>query len=226
MEYKQSLSRRIVFAFVLMTAAVGGLFSVGIVGVVHIVEERLISRDLGGELDRIINEDLGNGQAPKLDPGMRFFISDGQGSYAMPPALDQLDVGFHEVFEGDLSFHALVRDIDGRRFVLLQDQSDFEAREQVLYASVLTGYVLSIALAGLLGWMLARKVMEPVVRLARQVRHSESCSVWRRRWRRTTPTTRSASWPLPSTRPLAACATRSSASNCSPATSVMSCVRR
>ncbi|WP_134571144.1 sensor histidine kinase, partial [Pseudomonas aeruginosa] len=35
------------------------------------------------------------------------------------------------------------------------------------------GYVLSIALAGLLGWMLARKVMEPVVRLARQVRHRE-----------------------------------------------------
>ena len=134
----------------LMTVAVGGLFSAGIVGVVHIIEERLISRDLGGELERILRDDLAQGRNPVLDPGMRFFISDGQGSYAMPPALDQLDVGFHEVFEGDLSFHALVRDIDGRRFVLLQDQSDFEAREQVLYASVLTGYVLSIALAGLL----------------------------------------------------------------------------
>ncbi len=164
MEYKQSLARRIVIAFMLMTVAVGGLFSAGIVGVVHIIEERLISRDLGGELERILRDDLAQGRNPVLDPGMRFFISDGQGSYAMPPALDQLDVGFHEVFEGDLSFHALVRDIDGRRFVLLQDQSDFEAREQVLYASVLTGYVLSIALAGLLGWMLARKVMEPVVR--------------------------------------------------------------
>lgn len=163
MEYKQSLARRIVIAFMLMTVAVGGLFSAGIVGVVHIIEERLISRDLGGELERILRDDLAQGRNPVLDPGMRFFISDGQGSYAMPPALDQLDVGFHEVFEGDLSFHALVRDIDGRRFVLLQDQSDFEAREQVLYASVLTGYVLSIALAGLLGWMLARKVMEPVV---------------------------------------------------------------
>ncbi len=173
MEYKQSLARRIVIAFMLMTVAVGGLFSAGIVGVVHIIEERLISRDLGGELERILRDDLAQGRNPVLDPGMRFFISDGQGSYAMPPALDQLDVGFHEVFEGDLSFHALVHDIDGRRFVLLQDQSDFEAREQVLYASVLTGYVLSIALAGLLGWMLARKVMEPVVRLARQVRHRE-----------------------------------------------------
>ena len=35
------------------------------------------------------------------------------------------------------------------------------------------GYVLSLALAGLLGWLLSRKVMEPVVRLARQVRHRD-----------------------------------------------------
>lgn len=173
MEYKQSLSRRIVFAFVFMTALVGGLFSVSIVGVVHVVEERLISRDLGGELDRIINEDLRNGQGPRLDPGMRFFISDGVGVYAMPPALQNLDDGFHEVFDGELSFHALVHDSDGRRYVLLQDQSDFEAREQVLYAAVVTGYVLSLALAGLLGWLLSRKVMEPVARLARQVRHRD-----------------------------------------------------
>ncbi len=100
MEYKQSLARRIVIAFMLMTVAVGGLFSAGIVGVVHIIEERLISRDLGGELERILRDDLAQGRNPVLDPGMRFFISDGQGSYAMPPALDQLDVGFHEVFEG------------------------------------------------------------------------------------------------------------------------------
>ena len=55
MEYKQSLARRIVIAFMLMTVAVGGLFSAGIVGVVHIIEERLISRDLGGELSRVLS---------------------------------------------------------------------------------------------------------------------------------------------------------------------------
>ncbi|MNZ33118.1 Sensor kinase CusS [compost metagenome] len=173
MEYKQSLSRRIVFAFILMTAAVGGLFSVGIVGVVHVVEERLISRDLGGELERIINDDLRNRRRPRLDPGMRFYVSDGPGIYAMPPAFNRLDEGFHEVFDGKLSFHALVRDRNGRRFVLLQDQSDFEAREQVLYAAVVSCYVLSLILAGVLGWMLSRKVMEPVARLARQVRHRD-----------------------------------------------------
>jgi len=57
--------------------------------------------------------------------------------------------------------------------VLLQDQSDFEERERVLFAVVLVGFVLSLALAVFLGWVLARKVMAPVVRLARQVRHRD-----------------------------------------------------
>jgi signal transduction histidine kinase len=57
--------------------------------------------------------------------------------------------------------------------VLLQDQSDFEERERVLFAVVLVGFVLSLALAVFLGWVLARRVMAPVVRLARQVRHRD-----------------------------------------------------
>ncbi len=67
----------------------------------------------------------------------------------------------------------MVEVVDGRRYVLLQDQSDFEERERVLFAVVLVGFVLSLALAVFLGWVLARKVMAPVVRLARQVRHRD-----------------------------------------------------
>ena len=81
--------------------------------------------------------------------------------------------GFHEVFREQLSYHAMVEVVDGRRYVLLQDQSDFEERERVLFAVVLVGFVLSLALAVFLGWILARKVMAPVVRLARQVRHRD-----------------------------------------------------
>lgn len=77
------------------------------------------------------------------------------------------------MFRGELSYHAMVREVDGRRYVLLQDQSDFEAREWLLFAVVLVGFVLSIVLAVVLGWLLARKVIEPVVRLARQVRHRD-----------------------------------------------------
>jgi len=67
----------------------------------------------------------------------------------------------------------MVEVVDGRRYVLLQDQSDFEERERVLFAVVAVGFVLALALAVFLGWTLARRVMAPVIRLARQVRHRD-----------------------------------------------------
>ena len=39
---KQPLRRRIVIAFTLMTLAVSGVFSLGIVAIVHFVEEHLV----------------------------------------------------------------------------------------------------------------------------------------------------------------------------------------
>ncbi|MBD2838018.1 HAMP domain-containing histidine kinase [Pseudomonas sp. JM0905a] len=173
MEFKQSLARRILIAFVLMTALVGGTFAVGIIEVVHVIEEQLISRDLNNELTRVLTQNIAQGRTPSLDSDTRFYSSDGHGPYALPEDLAGLKLGFHEVFEGENSYHALVREIDGRRYVMLQDQSDFEAREQVLYRVVMVGFGISVVLALLLGWLLARKVIEPVVRLAGQVRHRD-----------------------------------------------------
>lgn len=173
MEFKQSLARRILIAFVLMTALVGGTFSMGIIEVVHVIEEQLISRDLNNELNRVLTQNIYQGKVPALDSDTRFYSSDSSTPYAIPESLANLQLGFHEVFEGDNSYHALVRETDGHRYVMLQDQSDFEAREQVLYRVVMVGFVLSVLLALLLGWVLARKVIEPVVRLAGQVRHRD-----------------------------------------------------
>ncbi|MCY1265157.1 Sensor protein QseC [compost metagenome] len=173
MEFRQSLARRILIAFVLMTALVGGTFAVGIIEVVHLIEEQLISRDLDNELTRVLTQNIAQGRTPSLDSDTRFYSSDGRGPYALPEELAALQLGFHEVFEGEHSYHALVREIDGRRYVMLQDQSDFEAREQVLYRVVMVGFGISVVLALLLGWLLARKVIEPVVRLAGQVRHRD-----------------------------------------------------
>src|SRR5690606_36202446 len=93
--------------------------------------------------------------------------------FALPDDLLRLGPGFHEVFRGDRAYHGFVQQVDGRKYVLLQDQSGFEDREQLLFAVVLVGFVLSLALSGLLGWLLARKVIEPVGRLSRQVRQPD-----------------------------------------------------
>ncbi len=124
-------------------------------------------------MQRLLLMDSVEDWSHRPEPDQLFYYSNGRGDYALPKDLRHLDPGFHEVFRGDLSYHAMVEIVDGRRYVLLQDQSDFEERERVLFAVVLVGFVLSLALAVFLGWVLARRVMAPVVRLARQVRHRD-----------------------------------------------------
>lgn len=173
MEFKQSLAQRIIIAFALMSALVAGSFAMGIVATVHLVEEKLISAGLGGDLNRLLLMDSVSDWNHRPEPDQLFYFSGGPGDFELPKDLRHLEPGFHEVFRGPLSYHAMVEVVDGRRYVLLQDQSDFEEREQVLFAVVLVGFVLALALAVFLGWVLARRVMAPVVRLARQVRHRD-----------------------------------------------------
>jgi signal transduction histidine kinase len=173
MEFKQSLAQRIIIAFALMSALVAGSFAMGIVATVHLVEEKLISSGLGGDLNRLLLMDSVGDWSHRPEPDQLFYFSGGPGDFDLPKDLRHLEPGFHEVFRGPLSYHAMVEVIDGRHYVLLQDQSDFEERERVLFAVVLVGFVLALALAVFLGWVLARRVMAPVVRLARQVRHRD-----------------------------------------------------
>lgn len=173
MEFKQSLAQRIIIAFALMSALVAGAFAMGIVATVHLVEEKLISAGLGGDLQRLLLMDSVEEWNHRPEPDQLFYFSGGPGDFELPKDLRHLDSGFHEVFRDQLSYHAMVEIVDGRRYVLLQDQSDFEERERILFAVVLVGFVLSLALAVFLGWILARRVMAPVVRLARQVRHRD-----------------------------------------------------
>jgi signal transduction histidine kinase len=173
MEFKQGLSQRIVIAFVLMTLLVGGAFSWGIMQAVHVMEERLLSGVLRGDLDRMLLMSNIEDWRHKPEPDQLFYFSGGPGKFALPSYLQDLPLGFQEAFHGKFSYHAFVRQVAGRQYVLLQDQSSFEDREQALYSVVLVGFIVSIGLAMLLGWLLSRKVIEPVVRLAQQVRERD-----------------------------------------------------
>ena len=78
---KLPLARRIVLAFVLMTALVSGAFSWGIYATVLFVEEHLVSKELEEELSSAL-EDMAAGRSPRLDARTRFLISTGDATAA------------------------------------------------------------------------------------------------------------------------------------------------
>ncbi|MFZ6044878.1 sensor histidine kinase [Pseudomonas sp. CR3202] len=172
MPNKQPLERRIIFAFVLMTLIVSGTFSLGIVAIVHFIEEHLVSEELGRELDFAINEELKLEQATQIDANTRFFSSH-TGQMAVPPRFSGLPEGFSEVLDGDEAYYVFKRSHDGHEDVLVEEQHEFEARERALFDVVLAGFLLSVFGAWGLGRLLARRVMAPVRRLAQQVRHRD-----------------------------------------------------
>jgi len=169
---KQPFARRIVIAFTLMTFVVSGVFSLGIVAVVHFIEEHLVTQELGGELDGVLNDVLVLKTAPRLDAATRFFASDVPG-YEIPEAFRDEAPGFTEVISHDDAYYVYLREIDGERYMLVEEQQEFEARETALFGVVLAGFLLSIVGAWGLGRLMADKVMAPVSRLAQQVRHRD-----------------------------------------------------
>jgi len=169
---KQPFARRIVIAFTLMTLVVSGVFSLSIVAVVHFIEEHLVTQQLGRELDAVLDDVLVLGTAPRLDAATRFFAS-GLPGYAIPEAFRDVEEGFTEVLSNDDAYYVYRRQIDGEQYLLVEEQQEFEERENALFAVVLAGFVLSILGAWGLGRLMAAKVMAPVSRLAQQVRHRD-----------------------------------------------------
>ncbi|MCU1717110.1 sensor histidine kinase [Pseudomonas sp. 5P_3.1_Bac2] len=172
MNTKQPFAQRILVAFVLMTAIVSGLFSLGIVAVVHFIEGHLVSQELGRELSQILHEDLKHGRAPRLDASTRFFASDSD-QYPIPPQYGKVKEGFNEMVEGDQAYYLYGQEINGRTYLLVQEQHEFESREQALFNVVLAGFLFAVLASWGLGVIMARKVMAPISRLAGQVRHRD-----------------------------------------------------
>jgi len=173
MDRKHSLTKRIVIVFALMSAVVAGVFAIGIVATVHVVERKLTSTTLSGGLRRLLAMDDVSQWSHKPEKGELFFFEGGEGNMALTAQLAALPLGFQEIrFDGD-GFYAMVQAVGGRKYVLLRDQESLEQRERLLFIVVIVGFLLAILLAIALGRLLARQVMAPVIRLAQQVRHRD-----------------------------------------------------
>lgn len=156
--------------FALMSVLVAGVFAVGIIATVHVVEKRLTTASLGRDLHRLMVMDYVENWSHKPEKEELFYVEGGAGDLALVDDVKDLPPGFHEIYRGEEAYYAMTESVSGRKYVLLRDQRNFEKRERILFGIVFVGFILSILLAILLGRLLARRVMAPVVNLSRQVR--------------------------------------------------------
>ncbi|GHT96464.1 two-component sensor histidine kinase [Betaproteobacteria bacterium] len=168
----QPFARRIVLAFTLMTFVVSGVLSLCLVYVIHYIEQEILQRSMDNTLNRVLSQDFWQGQAPQLDIDTRFFAA-GDAQYAIPPSLARAEEGFSEALGGDTSYWVYARTIGGRRYILVRDQREFETHEQTLVYLLFAGFLLTVAGAYAVGRVSAQKVMEPISRLAEQVRQHD-----------------------------------------------------
>ncbi len=172
MTARQSLARRIVTAFALMTLVVAGVFSLSVVMAMSYVEENYATYSMNKQLDDILNA-LDRGLPFHLDQDMALYVVGADGQPPLPAWLGPLKPGFQEAYRDDKEFHVMVREAEGKRYVLLLDQEELDRREDMLRFIVAAAFLLSVFAAWGLGLLMARRVIAPVVRLAGQVQHRE-----------------------------------------------------
>ncbi|NML42945.1 HAMP domain-containing histidine kinase [Ramlibacter sp. G-1-2-2] len=158
------LRRRIVRACLVLAAVLCAVYAAVIVTSMMVIEDRLLNDRLDEAADQLITNHLQGfrGEVPG-DPRVY------EGA-AIPPQWRDLPVGMHEVDEGKRVLHVLVRERAGRRFAVVDDESDFEELEALVWSAVAAAFVLCMGLAVVLGRMTATRVIQPVVALADAVR--------------------------------------------------------
>lgn len=163
MKHKLSLRNRIALSFVLLALVLGTFFSGVAFVAVEISEEYLIDKRLESLSVQLIDRHK-RSQPVDEPPGISFFAGDD-----IPVHMRSLPPGFHDVFSGADELHALVVNDGAQRYVVVDDQSAFENVEVTIFIALAAGFVGSLALAVLLGFTTAKRVIAPVTALAEAV---------------------------------------------------------
>lgn len=169
MPYKSPLSRRIIIAFVMLTALVSGLFAYGVYYAVESVEKNLTSIELQREFF-VVLDDYHHNRTHSLDSGSLFYV----GEKDLPPVFRNLDDGWNEVKGGGEMFGAFKYREAGTAFYLIKKQTKLVQHERLIQRIIGTGFLASILAALLLGVITVKNIIAPVRRLTLQVSDLET----------------------------------------------------
>ena len=160
---KRSIQTRISASFLLLALIISTFFSIVTYTAVEVAEDQLAG-DRMEALSAWLVQRRANGESIDLRPGMSFYVNE-----AIPEELAGVSDGLHDMDRGDLELNAYVQTVGPDRFALVDESAAFEHTEAVVFNVLIGGLAGSVLLAVMLGLAAARRVVAPVVALARAV---------------------------------------------------------
>lgn len=160
MNMNNSLKQRIAYGFVLLAIILSGFFCLVSYIAVEVIESQVINERLDKVADTLIAHHLRH-EAFDAPPEVTFFANN-----AVPRELHGVEPGFHELLLGQREVQALLRIENGNRYAIVQDMTEFENTEFIIFSSLGAGFVSSLMLAVVLGLATARRIVAPVTALA------------------------------------------------------------
>jgi len=163
---KVSIRWRIVIAFTLITLFVAGAFTLGIYTIVHAMEDELLSQEMHEKLELIVASPV-RPSATLKHLGLHLFTSTTPADPKISQYLVNLKPGFTEVEASPSSYYIYRQTIRGQDYILVQDQSMYEdGFERNLFIALKSGFLLTILVGVLVGWLLARQIISPIIKLS------------------------------------------------------------
>lgn len=155
-----SLKRRIARAFVLLAVILSGFFCLVSYTAVEVIESQVMDDRLEKISDVLIAHHARH-EPYEPPPGVDVYV-DGD----LPPELRGKPPGIHLLLVEQRESQALVRGENGSRYAVVQDMTQFEHLELIIFSSLGAGFVSSLVLAVILGAATARRIVAPVTALA------------------------------------------------------------
>lgn len=163
-----SLKQRIARAFVLPALVLSGFFSLVSYISVEVIEAQVFDARLEKLAAKLI-EQHGKGKNFETPPDIRFLVNE-----AIPKELRDVPPGTYELMLNQREIRAIVRIEAGDRYAIVQEMSDFERTELVIFGALGVGLISSVMLAILLGLGTAKLIIAPVSALAEAVARNDS----------------------------------------------------
>ncbi|MFA7243094.1 MAG: HAMP domain-containing sensor histidine kinase [Sulfuricellaceae bacterium] len=167
----RSLRFRLAATFAWFGALVSLLLALGLSFAAHNLGERLMDETLHAELDDYIARRSRNPDSlPPATISVRGYVhASGQSTEDIPPELLKLNPGQHQLTLGDIPYRVAVADRGGERYVMLFNEMRQRRREERFLGHLAAGALIMTLVSAGIGWLLAGRVVSPVVELARRV---------------------------------------------------------